>query len=37
MGGMGFIESNQSVLMFSNTMISSNCLEVRRSRDYYYY
>lgn len=29
MGGMGFIESNQSVLMFNNTMVSSNCLEVK--------
>lgn len=28
MGGMGFIESNQSVLMWNNTMVSSNCLEV---------
>ncbi|KAG5179637.1 nad-dependent epimerase/dehydratase [Tribonema minus] len=30
MGGMGFIESNQSVLMFNNTMISSNMLEASR-------
>jgi GDP-D-mannose 3',5'-epimerase len=30
MGGMGFIESNQSVLMFNNTMVSSNVLEAAR-------
>jgi len=30
MGGMGFIESNQSVLVFSNTMISANMLEASR-------
>jgi len=30
MGGMGFIESNQSVLMFNNTMISFNVLEAAR-------
>lgn len=29
MGGMGFIESNQSVLMYNNTLVSSNMLEVR--------
>lgn len=31
MGGMGFIESNQSVLMFNNTMISFNVLEAARA------
>ena len=30
MGGMGFIESNQSVLMYNNTMVSSNVLEAAR-------
>ena len=30
MGGMGFIESNQSVLLFNNTMLSFNMLEVGR-------
>lgn len=30
MGGMGFIESNQSVLMWNNTMVSSNVLEAAR-------
>ena len=30
MGGMGFIQSNESVLMFNNTMISSNMLEAAR-------
>ena len=30
MGGMGFIQSNESVLMFNNTMISSNVLEACR-------
>eukprot|EP00928_Gymnodinium_smaydae_P015393 TRINITY_DN1568_c0_g1_i2.p1 TRINITY_DN1568_c0_g1~~TRINITY_DN1568_c0_g1_i2.p1 ORF type:complete len:313 (-),score=50.58 TRINITY_DN1568_c0_g1_i2:339-1277(-) len=30
MGGMGFIESNQSVLLFNNTMISFNVLEASR-------
>lgn len=30
MGGMGFIESNQSVLLFNNTMISFNMLEASR-------
>ncbi len=28
MGGMGFIVSNQSVLLYNNTMISFNMLEV---------
>jgi len=31
MGGMGFIESNQSVLIYNNTMLSSNVLEAARS------
>jgi len=30
MGGMGFIESNQSVLLYNNTMVSFNCLESAR-------
>ena len=30
MGGMGFIKSNESVLMFNNTMISFNVLEAAR-------
>jgi GDP-D-mannose 3',5'-epimerase len=30
MGGMGFIDSNQSVLMYNNTMISFNMLEASR-------
>ena len=30
MGGMGFIQSNESVLMFNNTMISCNMLEASR-------
>lgn len=30
MGGMGFIESNQSVLLYNNTMVSFNCLEASR-------
>lgn len=30
MGGMGFIASNESVLMFNNTLVSSNCLEASR-------
>jgi GDP-D-mannose 3',5'-epimerase len=30
MGGMGFIESNQSVLLFNNTMLSFNMLEASR-------
>ncbi len=30
MGGMGFIESNQSVLAYNNTMISFNMLEAAR-------
>jgi hypothetical protein len=29
MGGMGFIESNQSVLTYNNTMINFNMMEVR--------
>jgi len=29
MGGMGFIESNQCVLLFNNTMISECCLRSR--------
>lgn len=39
MGGMGFIESNQSVLMFNNTMVSSNVLEAARrcGADRYFY
>lgn len=32
MGGMGFIDSNQSVLMFNNTLISSNMLEASRQK-----
>ena len=32
MGGMGFIESNQSVLMYNNTMISFNMLEAARCK-----
>ena len=28
MGGMGFIQSNHSVIMYNNTMISFNMLEV---------
>lgn len=31
MGGMGFIESNQSVLLFNNTMLSFNMLEAART------
>jgi GDP-D-mannose 3',5'-epimerase len=31
MGGMGFIVSNQSVLLYNNTMISFNMLEAARS------
>jgi nucleoside-diphosphate-sugar epimerase len=27
MGGMGFIQSNHSVIMYNNTMISFNMLE----------
>ena len=30
MGGMGFIVSNQSVLLYNNTMISFNMLEAAR-------
>lgn len=30
MGGMGFIASNESVLMFNNTLVSSNTLEAAR-------
>ncbi len=30
MGGMGFIESNQSLLAYNNTMISFNMLEAAR-------
>lgn len=30
MGGMGFIVSNQSVLLYNNTMISFNMLEASR-------
>jgi GDP-D-mannose 3',5'-epimerase len=30
MGGMGFIQSNQSVLFYNNTMISSNMIEAAR-------
>jgi len=30
MGGMGFIETNQSVLLFNNTMLSFNMLEASR-------
>ena len=30
MGGMGFIQSNHSVIMYNNTMISFNVLEVSR-------
>jgi GDP-D-mannose 3',5'-epimerase len=32
MGGMGFIESNQSVLLFNNTMLSFNMLEAARAQ-----
>lgn len=31
MGGMGFIQSNESVLFFNNTMISYNMMEAARS------
>lgn len=39
MGGMGFIESNQSVLLFNNTMLSFNMLEASRMNgvDRYFY
>ena len=30
MGGMGFIQSNHSVIMYNNTMISFNMLEAAR-------
>lgn len=30
MGGMGFIVSNQAVLLYNNTMISFNMLEASR-------
>jgi len=33
MGGMGFISSNNSVLMYNNTMISINILEAARSKN----
>lgn len=33
MGGMGFIKSNESVLMFNNTMISFNVLEAARLKN----
>mmetsp|Transcript_29475 Transcript_29475/g.85937 ORF Transcript_29475/g.85937 Transcript_29475/m.85937 type:complete len:398 (-) Transcript_29475:83-1276(-) len=33
MGGMGFIESNQSVLLYNNTMISFNMLEASRMNE----
>jgi GDP-D-mannose 3',5'-epimerase len=39
MGGMGFIESNQSVLIYNNTMISFNMLEAARqngAKRYFY-
>jgi len=39
MGGMGFIESNQSVLLYNNTMISFNVLEAARvngAKRYFY-
>ena len=39
MGGMGFIESNQSVLLFNNTMLSFNMLEAARmngAKRYFY-
>eukprot|EP00411_Alexandrium_monilatum_P123022 CAMPEP_0175648066 /NCGR_PEP_ID=MMETSP0097-20121207/8145_1 /TAXON_ID=311494 /ORGANISM="Alexandrium monilatum, Strain CCMP3105" /LENGTH=403 /DNA_ID=CAMNT_0016953983 /DNA_START=54 /DNA_END=1262 /DNA_ORIENTATION=- len=39
MGGMGFIESNQSVLLYNNTSISLNVLEAARvsgARRYFY-
>ena len=31
-GGMGFIKSNESVLMYNNTMISFNMLEVEKDK-----
>ncbi|CAN1765166.1 GDP-mannose 3,5-epimerase 1 [Linum perenne] len=30
MGGMGFIQSNHSVIMYNNTMISFNMIEASR-------
>ncbi|KAK9825508.1 hypothetical protein WJX74_002525 [Apatococcus lobatus] len=33
MGGMGFIQSNHSVIMYNNTMISFNMMEVARVLD----
>ena len=33
MGGMGFIQSNESVIMFNNTMISCNVLEACRHNE----
>lgn len=30
MGGMGFIQSNHSVIMYNNTMVSFNMLEAAR-------
>lgn len=39
MGGMGFIQSNESVIMFNNTMISANVLEASRrnkAKRYFY-
>jgi GDP-D-mannose 3',5'-epimerase len=30
MGGMGFIQSNHSVIMYNNTMISFNMIEAAR-------
>ena len=30
MGGMGFIQSNHSVILYNNTMISFNMLEAGR-------
>lgn len=33
MGGMGFIQSNHSVIMYNNTMISYNMLEAARLND----
>lgn len=37
MGGMGFIVSNQSVLLYNNTMISFNMLEAARQNKAYRY
>jgi GDP-D-mannose 3', 5'-epimerase len=33
MGGMGFIQSNHSVIMYNNTMISFNMIEAARQTD----